>query len=127
MCIRDRYWVVQMFSNNRGQQVVGSRLTGAAAVKQVVTKTVQNGRTTLFVKIVNPTGQMQSARLTFQGVSTIDGTGTLTVLSGSPTARNTLAAPDTVAPAVRQITGLALSNHLAVPANSVIVLRVTGR
>ena len=33
------YWVVHMFSNNLGRQVLGSRLTGAGTVKQVVTRT----------------------------------------------------------------------------------------
>jgi hypothetical protein len=114
-----------MFSNNLGAQVVGSRLTGAGTLTQVVTKTTQGGTTTFFVKLVNTTGQIQSARLTFQGVSSVDGTGTLTVLTGDPSARNTLAAPGTLAPVVTQITGLGQSTRLSIPANSVVVLRVT--
>ena len=47
------YRVVHMFSNNLGAKVVGTRLTGAAGIRQVVTKTVQNGRTTFYVKVVN--------------------------------------------------------------------------
>jgi hypothetical protein len=121
------YWVVQMFNNNLGKQVLGSRLTGAGALKQVVTRTVQGGRTTFYVKIVNPTAQIQSARLTFQGVSTIDGTGTKTVLTGNPAARNTLTAPNTVVPVVQQVTGLGPSTRMSIPPNSVTVLRVTGR
>jgi len=121
------YWVVNLFNNNLGQQVVGSRLTGAAALKQVVEKTTRNGTTTFYVKLVNATSQVQSARLTFQGIGRIDGTGTLTMLTGDPATRNTLAAPDAVAPVTRQITGLGASNRLSIPANSVAVLRLTGR
>jgi alpha-L-arabinofuranosidase len=121
------YWVVHMFGNNLGKQVVGSRLTGAGTLRQVVTKTTRGGTTTFYVKIVNPTAQLQSARLTFHGVNAVDGTGTETVLTGNPSARNTLAAPATVVPVTRQVSGLARSTRLSVPANSVTVLRVTGR
>jgi alpha-L-arabinofuranosidase len=121
------YWVVHMFSNNLGRQVLGSRLTGAGTVKQVVTRTVQGGRTTFYVKLVNTTSQIQSVRLSFHGVSRIDGTGTKTVLSGDPSARNTLTAPDTVVPVTQQITGVGQSTRISIPANSVTVLRLTGR
>ena len=76
--------------------------------------------------MVNPTAQVQSARLTFQGVARIDGTGTETILTGDPSARNTLTSPSTLVPVTSQITGLGLSSRLSVPPNSVIVLRVTG-
>jgi hypothetical protein len=118
------YWV---FSNNLGNQVLGSRLAGAGTLKQVVTRTVQGGQTIFYVKLVNATSQIQSARLTFQGVSRIVGTGTKTVLTGNPSARNTLAAPDTVVPVTQQVTGLGLSTRMSILPNSVTVLRVTGR
>ena len=121
------YWVVHMFATNLGKQVVGSRLAGAGALEQVVTKTTSAGATTFFVKLVNPTGQLQSVRLVFQGVTRIDGTGTRTVLTGEPSTRNTLSAPDAAVPVVQQITGLDMSTRLSLPANSVTVLRVTGR
>ena len=60
-------------------------------------------------------------------MSTIDSTGTQTVLSGDPSMRNTLTQPNAVAPVVQQISGLGLSSRLSIPANSVVVLRVTGR
>ena len=44
-------------------------------------------------------------------MSRIDGTGTKTVLSGDPSARNTLAAPDTVVPVTQQITGVGQSTR----------------
>jgi alpha-L-arabinofuranosidase len=121
------YWVVHMFATNLGRQVVGSRLTGAGAVEQVVTKTTSAGRTTFYVKLVNPTGQLQSVRLMFQGVTSIDGTGTRTVLTGDPSTRNTLTAPDAVVPVTGQLTGVGVSTRLSIAANSVTVLRITGR
>ena len=121
------YWVVNLFNNNLGKQVVGSRLTGAAALDQVVTKTTRNGTTTFYVKLVNATTQVQSARLTFQGIGRIDGTGTLTMLSGDPTTRNTLTAPAALVPVTREVSGLGMSNRLSLPPGSVAVLRLTGR
>ena len=106
---------------------MGSRLTGAAAVEQVVTKTTQGGTTTFYVKLVNPTAQLQSVRLTFQGVRSIDGAGARTVLTGDPSTRNTLAMPNAVVPVTGQVTGLGPSTRLSVPPNSVTVLRITGR
>jgi alpha-L-arabinofuranosidase len=121
------YWVVNMFSNNLGNQVVGSRLTGAGMIKQVVTRSVSGGRTTFYVKLVNPTGQVQSAHLTFQGVTSIDGTGTETILTGDANTRNTLTSPNAIVPVVQQVTGLGTSSRLSIPPSSVIILRVTGR
>jgi hypothetical protein len=83
-------------------------------------------RSTFYIKIVNTTAQIQSARLSFLGVASIDGTGTRTVLTGNPSTRNTLDQPGAVAPVTRQITGLGLSTRLSIPANSVTVLRITG-
>ncbi|RKS75495.1 concanavalin A-like lectin/glucanase superfamily protein [Motilibacter peucedani] len=121
------YWVEQMFSNNLGQHVVGSRITGAGVLRQTVSSTTTSKGTTFYVKLVNPSNQVQSARLRFTDVASIDGTGTLTQLTGDAATRNTLAAPEAVTPTTRQVTGLGTSTRLSLPANSVTVLRVTGR
>jgi alpha-L-arabinofuranosidase len=121
------YWMQKMFSTNLGKQVVGSRLAGSTALRQVVTKTTAGGRTTFFVKLVNPSNQLQSARLSFNGIGTIDGTGTLTRLTGDPAAMNSIANPTAVVPTTTEVTGLGLSTRLELPAMSVTVLRVTGR
>ncbi|MEN3305934.1 MAG: hypothetical protein V7603_2136, partial [Micromonosporaceae bacterium] len=121
------YWVQQMFSTNLGAQVVGARLTGAGSIKEVVTRTVHDGVTTLYVKIVNPTSQIQSARLSFFGVRSVNDSGALIQLTGDPSARNTLATPTAIVPQTRRVTGLGTVSRLTVPPNSVTVLRVTAR
>jgi alpha-L-arabinofuranosidase len=120
------YWVQQMFSTNLGRNVLGSALSGAQGLRQVVTRTRSGGATTFYVKLVNPTSLQHSVRLSFTGVSRIDSVRTLTVLTGDPSARNTLAAPDTIAPATREVSGLSTSSRLVLPPSSVTVLRVTG-
>jgi hypothetical protein len=120
------YWVQRMFSTNLGRNVLGSALSGAQGLRQVVTRTRASGKTTFYVKLVNPTSLQHSVRLSVSGVSRIDPTGTLTVLTGNPSARNTLDAPDAIAPVTTEVSGLSTSTRLVVPASSVTVLRITG-
>jgi alpha-L-arabinofuranosidase len=121
------YWVQQMFAGNLGKQVLTARLNERSPLRQAVTVTASGGRKTFYIKLVNPTAQVQTARLSLTGVSSVDGTGTLTVLTGDPAARNTLAAPTAVVPRTKQVNGLAATSKLTLPANSVSVLLVTGR
>jgi alpha-L-arabinofuranosidase len=120
------YWVQRMFSTNLGRNVIGSALSGAQGLRQAVTTTRSGGRTTFYVKLVNPTSLQHTARLSFGGVGRIDSTGTLTVLTGDPSARNTLDEPDAIAPTTREVSGLGTSTKLLLPPSSVTVLRVTG-
>ncbi|KDN22343.1 LamG-like jellyroll fold domain-containing protein [Amycolatopsis rifamycinica] len=121
------YWVQQMFSSTLGKQIVTSRLNQGSPLRQVVNVTTKSGRKTFTVKLVNPTPQVQTARLALTGVTAVDGTGTLTTLTGDPAGRNSLAAPTAIVPQTREITGLAATSKLTLPANSVTVLVLTGR
>jgi alpha-L-arabinofuranosidase len=120
------YWVQQMFSSNLGKQIVTSRLNSGSPLRQVVNMTTKGGKKTFAVKIVNPTAQVQSTRLSLTGVGKVDGTGTLTVLTGDPAARNTLTAPNTVVPLTKEVTGMSATAKVTLPANSVTVLVLTG-
>ena len=117
----------QMFSSTLGKQIVTSRLNQGSPLRQVVNVTTKAGRKTFTVKLVNPTGQVQTARLALTGVAAVDGTGTLTTLTGDPAGRNSLAAPTAIVPQTREITGLAATSKLTLPANSVTTLVLTGR
>ncbi|WP_370962970.1 LamG-like jellyroll fold domain-containing protein [Amycolatopsis sp. cg9] len=121
------YWVQQMFSSTLGKQIVTSRLNQGSPLRQVVNVTTKAGKKTFTVKLVNPTGQVQTARLAFTGVTAVDGTGTLTTLTGDPAGRNSLAAPAAIVPQTRELTGLAATSKLTLPANSVTTLVMTGR
>jgi len=48
---------------------------------------MSGGVTTCYVKIVNPSTQLQAARIWFTGVTSIDKTATQAVLTGNPGAR----------------------------------------
>jgi hypothetical protein len=57
-------------------------------------------------------------------VSRVDPTATETLMTGDPSARNTLAQPDTIIPEVREVSSTA---RVVLPPQSVAVLRVSGR
>ena len=121
------YWVQQMFSTNRGANVVGSQLSAGSGLRQVVTATKTKKGTTFYVKIVNFSSQQQSAKITLDGVTSLDPTGTLTMLtSPDANARNTLTSPQAVVPTTSTVKMAGLSNRVSVPGKSVIVLKVVG-
>jgi alpha-L-arabinofuranosidase len=121
------YWVQQMFSTNRGANVVGSQLGTGSGLKQVVTATTTKRGTTFYIKIVNFSSQRQSARITLDGVTSLAPKGTLTTLTGPDAgASNTLTSPEVIVPATSTITLAGLSSRVAVPGKSVVVLKVVG-
>ena len=120
------YLVQTLFSNNLGTRVIGSALSSGSTLRQDVTATTRNGRTTFFVKVVNASTALQSARISFGGATRLDRTGTETVLTGDPGTRNTLTAPDAIKPSTTQV-NVADGQRFVFPANSVTVLRLTGR
>ena len=115
------------FSDNTGADVVGTKLAGAGGLREVVTETRDpSGGATFYLKIVNYGGTRQTARITFQDVTRIDPTATLTMLTGEPLARNSLEDPPAVVPTTKEVTGLTTSSRFSFPAYSVTVLKVTG-
>jgi hypothetical protein len=112
------YWVQRTFSTNTGKTVLGSTRAGAGGLREVVTERRSGRNATFYVKMVNCGASRQTARITFQGVTRIDPTAVETVITGDPLARNTLAAPDSVMPATRDVSGLTTSSRFAFPGYS---------
>lgn len=115
------YWVQHIFGNNTGDYVVSSALAGAAAgLNEVVTRTAAG---TVYVTVANATNSPVASRIALNGTRFVRPNGTATVLTGDPNARNTLAAPNTVAPTT---TAFRASNSFdyTFPANSVVALKV---
>jgi len=115
------YWVQHIFGNNTGDYVVSSSLTGAdAAVNEVVTRTASG---TVYVTVANPTNSPVTSQIRLNGTTSVRPNGTATVLTGDPNARNSITAPNTIAPTTAAFTA---SNSFAYtfPANSVVALKV---
>jgi hypothetical protein len=119
------YWAERIFAENTGRNVVGSSLTGAGGLKQVVTRTTEGGRTTFYVKVVNFSPLQQTARIGFVGVSRFD-EATQTTLTGDPDTRNSLANPTAIAPTTRTLANPGLNSRYTFPGFSVNVIKLVG-
>jgi alpha-L-arabinofuranosidase len=119
------YYVQQLFGANKGSYVVPTSFAGVSRlISQVATRAV-DGR--VYVHVVNPTSTTVSAAVNLAGAATVDGTGTATVLTGSPDARNTPSTPTTIAPTTSTFAASSGTTR-TFPANSLTLLtfRVTG-
>ncbi|WP_203693662.1 AbfB domain-containing protein [Catellatospora coxensis] len=116
------YHVQQMFGTLLGDHVVPVQLTGASPdVRAVATRTVSG---TVYLTVVNPTASAVETQLTISGASSVGGTATVTTLTGDPNARNSISAPNTIAPTTTT-TAAGPSFVRTFPANSVVVLTLS--
>ncbi len=121
------YWVLRMFATNLGKQLVASTLTGTTGVDEVVTRTISRSGTTLYVQIVNTTGEARAVRTTFTGPGFVPGAATLTQLTGRPRSHNSLRDPSAVVPRTHTLTVSGGVPRITLPPYSVNVLRLTSR
>lgn len=92
-----------------------------ADVHQVVTRDVRTGD--LVAKVVNTSTRPARTRIDISDAG-IEGTATVTTLSGAPGATNTKANPDAIKPRVRQVSGIGESFDYEFPASSVTFIRM---
>ncbi|GJF34515.1 hypothetical protein KNE206_72150 [Kitasatospora sp. NE20-6] len=116
------YHVLKMFGQSTGDHVVPSTLTGAAAgIRQVATRTAGG---TVYVTVVNPTASAVQTAVTVTGAQSVAGTAATTTLTGDPAARNSIGAPNTVAPTTGS-TAAGANFTYTFPANSLVVLALS--
>ncbi|HEY6796428.1 MAG TPA: AbfB domain-containing protein [Kineosporiaceae bacterium] len=116
------YYVQQMFGANKGTYVVPTSFSGVGGLVSHVATRAANG--TVYVHVVNPTSDAVRATVDVAGAATIERTGTATVLTGDPAARNTLAAPTAVAPKTSTFAASPRTTF-TFPANSLTLLTFT--
>ena len=116
------YYVQRMFGASRGNVVVATRFDGAPATVSAVATRAADG--TVYVHVVNPTASAVAAWVSLAGAATIGVSGQVTVLTGDPAARNSLAAPTAVAP-VTSALAASPGFRSTFPANSLTVLEVS--
>ncbi len=92
-----------------------------AKVYQVVTRDERSGD--LVAKVVNTGTSPVRTRVDVSDVG-IEGTATVTTLSGAPGATNTKAAPNAIKPRTREVSGISDSFAYEFPASSVTFLRM---
>jgi alpha-L-arabinofuranosidase len=120
------YYVQQLFSRNRGDEVLPVSLPtdGNAEVdkKLFVSAVKDDAAGEVIVKIVNAAGTAQDCDVKLNGTSLADNSAREIVLGGQEkTSVNSFTHPDAVAPVEKTIP--ASGNTIQVPANSMTVLR----
>jgi alpha-L-arabinofuranosidase len=117
------YYVQELFSQDHGDVVVPTSISGNASLAVVASKVSANG--TIYITVVNTSAAAQSAQLTLKGAARISTKGVVTILTSKSTEdQNSLATPTKVAPKSRAISGLGSSFSYTFAPNSVTVLQL---
>jgi alpha-N-arabinofuranosidase len=123
------YHVQQMFGSNRGTRILpltreASATKGADGL--FASAAIDAAAREVIVKLVNTTERPRAVRLDLPGV-TLAGTGRALVLTGAPTAENSLDAPTAVAPVERRLDAVATGFEQRLEPSSLTVLRLALR
>ena len=127
------YYVQQLFSRNRGDEVLPVTLDGLETTPEgrqnIYASATHDGETgELILKVVNPEAQAQTADLKLNGWTQVQAAGRATVLAGDRLdAVNSLDQPTVVAPVEATLADAAGSFAHTFPPYSVTVLRIKGQ
>ncbi len=127
------YYVQQLFSCNRGDEVLPTTLTGVETTPSGVqnlyasaTRDEQAGE--IILKVVNPGAAALAADIHLAGCSQVEPQAKATVLSGASLSDvNSMTDPEKVSPVTSVITNAAPGFSLSFTPHSVTVLRIKGR
>lgn len=125
------YYAQKMFATNLGDRSVALNFAGVPTQKvenrtlpgMFASATIDSKTRLIHIKLVNALPTAQEVAFDLQG-TTIRPDGTWTVMTGDPTAVNTIAEPTKVAPTTSKVSGLGTSFRKTLPAYSVNVLTV---
>ena len=126
------YYVQQLFSLNRGDFVLPTRITGLATPSGDVAgstpglfATAVKAGGELILKVVNPTGQEAAVEVRITGTYLLGARGSETVLAGtSPADENSFESPAKVAPVTSALEGVTSDFHRQFRPYSLTVLRL---
>lgn len=120
------YYVQQLFSLNKGTQVVPLLLNGQPLTGQDscwASASVDSSKAELILKLVNPTGTAKERKIRIAD-GKFWGESTETVLSGEPNAVNSLEVPGTIVPRTNKIKSEAKSLTVELSPYSLTIIRV---
>ena len=126
------YYVQQLFSRNRGESVLPTRITGlessagvAATLNRKLFATAAKEGQALILKVVNPTSQEAAVNVRITGSYRLGAKGTETVLAGTePADENSFENPTKVAPVTSPLEGLTSDFKRTFKPYSLTVLRL---
>ena len=115
-----------MLAQNKGDVVLPLKLVvpGEAANSVIATATYDKAERTVIVKVVNAGSRPVAANVNLRGVGSVEPTGTALVLTGDPTAVNTLDEPRRVDVKRESVAGTSASFRHTFPPHSLTVLRL---
>lgn len=111
-----------MLGDSLGDKVAPAQIVGGNGNLWTVASTKTGGIT--YLTVVNRGASATTVNVDLDGVSAVS-SGTSTVLTGDPTAMNSLAHPLTVAPTSQKLGASGASFRHTFPANSLTVLALT--
>lgn len=117
------YYAQKMFGASLGHTVAPSQIVGGNGNLWTVASTKAGGGTT-YLTVVNRGTTASTVTVDLAGVSAVSG-GTSTVLTGDPTAMNSIAHPMAVSPTMQRVGSSGPSFSHTFPANSLTVLALT--
>jgi alpha-L-arabinofuranosidase len=120
------YYVQEMFSHNHGDFVLPSTLTVTGSGSQLYESATQDSRTgAIYLKVVNAASEVQTVRVTINGLGNIEPVGNAVVLtSGSPQDTNTLSDPRKIVPVTTRANGLGHNFEYEFKPYSITVLQI---
>ena len=127
------YYVQQLFSCNRGDEILPVELTGTetspGGIQNLYASAVHDDQTgEVILKVVNPGPAETTARISLTGVTQVEAQARVTVLTGgNPNAVNSMATPQAVFPMESKISDAAANFSHNFPARSMTVLRIKAK
>ena len=116
------YYAQKMLGDSLGDKVAPSQIVGGNGNLWAVASTKAGGTT--YLTVVNRGATAATVNVDLGGISAVSG-GTSTVLTGDPTAMNSLAHPTAVAPTTQRVGSSGAAFRHTFPANSLTVLALS--
>jgi alpha-N-arabinofuranosidase len=123
------YYVQQLFSRNRGDIVLPTRLDGidptdSGMQNLYASATQDNQAGEIILKVVNPNDADQSVQINLAGAQNVTPEAKKVVLAGGPDEENSMGQPKHISPVESVIDNAAANFACNFPANSLTVLRI---
>ena len=119
------YYVQQMFSLNRGNYVLPTRVSVSGNPLSVSSSLVQSNNQ-IIVKAVNVNSSAMTTTFNFNGLASIAPGATAIQLAGNPNATNWFGSPPAVFPVTNTVSNAGTNFTVTLPANSLTIFRLQG-
>lgn len=120
------YLVQKLFSTNKGTHTVSALINNkviSGADHLYVSSVIDRVKKELIVKMVNTDGSVKTKEIAFEGVK-LAGSGSLTVIKGELSDRNTIDKPFFILPKEEKLKIKGKGTTILLPANSVVMLKI---